>query len=64
MPVYFLRVSLEHRSFRIPELLSISQLFGFELKFLSTELDRGVLVIEVEKEEYLEHILDRGVLVM
>jgi tRNA (guanine10-N2)-methyltransferase len=62
--LYFLRVSLEHLSFRIPELLSIAQLFNFEIKFVSKELDRGVIVIDVEKEEYIEHILDRGVLVM
>lgn len=64
MPLYFLRISLEHLSFRIPELLSISKLFGFEIKFHCTDYDRGVIVIEVEKEEYIERILDRGVLVM
>lgn len=64
MPQYFLRLSLEHLSFRIPELLSIAQLFEFELKFISEDLSRGVVVIEVEKEEYVERILDRGILVM
>jgi tRNA (guanine10-N2)-methyltransferase len=64
MPLYFLRVSLQHLSFRIPELLSIAKLFNFEIKFVSEHLDRGVLVIEVEKDEYVERILDRGVLVM
>jgi hypothetical protein len=37
MPLYALRVSLSHLSFRIPELLSISQLFGFEIKFVSSD---------------------------
>ncbi|TXT16049.1 hypothetical protein VHUM_00552 [Vanrija humicola] len=64
MPQYFLRLSLEHLSFRIPELLSIAQLFGFELKFVSEDLSRGVVVIEVEKEEHVERILDRGILVI
>lgn len=64
MPLYFLRVSLEHLSFRIPELLSIAKLFEFELKILSTDIYRGVIVIEVDKDEYVERILDRGVLVM
>lgn len=64
MPRYFLRVSLEHLSFRIPELLSIGELFGFEIKFVSKDLYRGILVIDVDKEEHMQKILDRAVLVM
>ncbi|GFZ51998.1 hypothetical protein JCM24511_09769 [Saitozyma sp. JCM 24511] len=64
MPLYALRVSLSHLSFRIPELLSISQLFGFEIKFVSADKFRSVLVVELEKDEHLEHLLDRGMMVM
>ncbi|RSH81440.1 hypothetical protein EHS25_006796 [Saitozyma podzolica] len=64
MPLYALRVSLSHLSFRIPELLSISQLFGFEIKFVSSDKFRSVLVVELEKDEHVERILDRGMMVM
>lgn len=64
MPLYALRVSLSHLSFRIPELLSISQLFGFEIKFVSSDKFRSVLVVDLEKDEHVEHLLDRGMMVM
>lgn len=64
MPRYFLRVSLEHQSFRIPELMSIGELYGFKIDIVSKELDRGVLIVDVEKEEHIERILDRAILVL
>lgn len=63
MPRYFLRVSLEHLSFRIPELMSIGELFGFKIDIVGEYSDRGVLIIDVEKEEHMEKILDRAILV-
>ena len=64
MPLYLLRVSLEHLSFRIPSLLSVAQRFGFPIKFKSTDLERGVLVVVLEEEDHVQKILDRGTLVL
>jgi tRNA (guanine10-N2)-methyltransferase len=64
MPRYFLRVSLEHLSFRIPSLLSIAKQFNFDITLVSEDLERGVLIIDLEKEEYLNHLLDRATLIM
>ncbi|WWD22530.1 hypothetical protein CI109_107023 [Kwoniella shandongensis] len=63
MPLYILRISSEHHSFRIPSLLSISQVFKFPIRFVSTDLSRGVLIVELEKEEDVEKILERDILV-
>lgn len=63
MPVYLLRIISHHLSFRIPELLSIAKLFDFEIKFLSKDLYRGVLLVELEGDEQVQHILERGVLI-
>nr|XP_018266731.1 tRNA (guanine10-N2)-methyltransferase [Kwoniella dejecticola CBS 10117]OBR88889.1 tRNA (guanine10-N2)-methyltransferase [Kwoniella dejecticola CBS 10117] len=63
MPRYILRISQEHLTFRIPSLLSISQLFDFSIKFISEDQYRGILVIELEKEEHVNHILERDTLV-
>jgi tRNA (guanine10-N2)-methyltransferase len=64
MPVYLLRIISHHLTFRIPELLSIAKLFEFEIKFLSEDLYRGILLVELEGDEQVQRILDRGVLVM
>ncbi|ODN88067.1 tRNA (guanine10-N2)-methyltransferase [Cryptococcus wingfieldii CBS 7118] len=63
MPQYLLRMVLDHLSFRLPSLLSVSQVFGFPIRFVSEDKSRGLLVIELEKEEHLQHILDRDTLV-
>ncbi|OCF31203.1 tRNA (guanine10-N2)-methyltransferase [Kwoniella heveanensis CBS 569] len=63
MPLYVLRLSLEHLSFRLPSLLSISQVFGFKIKFVSEDPYRGLLVVEVAKEEDINHILERDTLI-
>ncbi|RXK40763.1 hypothetical protein M231_02015 [Tremella mesenterica] len=64
MPIYLLRVSLDHLSFRLPSLISIGDLYGFSINFLSEDTSRAGLVIELEHESHLQHILDRGVLVI
>lgn len=66
MPQYFLRSSMEHLTFRIPELLSIGELFGFPVRFVTPEKDlqRGVIVIELDDEKHIQHILDRSILTM
>ncbi|WWC66811.1 uncharacterized protein I206_100718 [Kwoniella pini CBS 10737] len=63
MTLYILRVSQDHLTFRIPSLLSISQLFNFPIRFISTDLYRGVLIVELQKEEDVQHILERDTLV-
>ncbi|EKD01436.1 hypothetical protein A1Q2_04278 [Trichosporon asahii var. asahii CBS 8904] len=64
MPQYFLRSSMEHLTFRIPELLSIGKLFDFPIRFITPEedLQRGVIVIELDDEKHIQHILDRSIL--
>lgn len=64
MPRYFLRGSLEHPSFRLPEIHSIATLFGFEVRVISEAPDKGILVIDVDNEECIERLLDRGILVL
>lgn len=66
MPQYFLRSSMEHLTFRIPELLSIAKLFDFPIRFITPEedLQRGVIVIELDDEKHIQHILDRSILTM
>lgn len=64
MPLYALRVCLEHLTFRIPSFLSISQLYGFPIKFVSEDLDRGILVVELERDEDVDKLLERGVLIL
>lgn len=59
-----MRASLEHLSFRIPEIMSIAELFGFKIDIVSEELDRGILVVDVEDEEHIERLLDRSILVL
>ncbi len=63
MPVYFLRLALSHSTFRIPSLLSIAELYGFTITFLSEDRYRSILVVEVEKEEYIHRLLERGTLI-
>lgn len=64
MPVYALRVSLDHTTFRIPSLLSIAELYGFEIKFISENLDRGIILVELKNDEHVDRLLERGVLIL
>ncbi|WWC85832.1 uncharacterized protein L201_000699 [Kwoniella dendrophila CBS 6074] len=64
MPQYILRISHEHLTFRIPSLLSISQVFKFPIKIISQNKYRGLLIVELEKEEHVHSILDRHTLVL
>ena len=64
MPFFLLRMTLTRLSFRIPSLLSIAQLYGFEIRFISEDLSRSVLVVELEKEEHAQLLLERGILVL
>ena len=64
MPLYLLRMSGEHLSFRLPCLLSVAKLYEFEIRFISQDLYRAGLVVELDKEEHLEILLDRAVLVL
>lgn len=64
MPLYLLRVSLDHLTFRLPSLLSIAELFDFHISFVSDDKFRGILVVELEEDEDVERILDRATLVM
>ena len=64
MPLYILRISLDHTTFRIPSLLSIAQVFDFPIKVVSEDISRGVLVVELERDEHVERLLERATLVM
>lgn len=45
-------------------MLSIAALYDFGIKFVSEDRYRSILVVEVEKEEYIQRILERGTLVL
>lgn len=64
MPLYVLRLSMEHPTFRVPSLLSIAQVFGFPIKFISEDLSRGIVVVELEKDQDVENMLERGILIL
>lgn len=64
MPLYAFRLSLSHPTFRIPHLLSIAQLFDFPIKFISEDLYRSVLVVELQSREDADRILERGIVAM
>jgi tRNA (guanine10-N2)-methyltransferase len=59
MPLFLLRMTLSHMTFRIPSLLSAAQIYGIPLKIISTEYARGVLVIQLEEPEHIHHLLER-----
>ncbi|GMK59924.1 hypothetical protein CspeluHIS016_0901410 [Cutaneotrichosporon spelunceum] len=63
MPRYFIRGSLEHPSFRLPEIHAIAELFGFQVRVISEEPEKGILIVDVDSEEHIERLLDRGILV-
>ena len=64
MPLYLLRISLDHITFRIPSLLSIAQVFDFPIKFVSEDLTRSVLIVGLERDEHVQRLLERATLVM
>lgn len=64
MPLYVLRVCMEHATFRIPSLLSVAQLYGFSIKFISEDADRGIVVIELDDDEDVDKLLERGTLIL
>jgi tRNA (guanine10-N2)-methyltransferase len=64
MPRYFLRGSLEHPSFRLPEIHAIGELFGFEVRVISEAPEKGIIIVDVDKEEHIERLLDRGILIL
>ncbi|CAD6569288.1 MAG: hypothetical protein TREMPRED_005174 [Tremellales sp. Tagirdzhanova-0007] len=64
MPLYLLRVSLDHLTFRLPSLLSIAQVFNFPLFFVSDDKFRSILIVELERDEDVEKLLDRATLIM
>lgn len=64
MPLYLLRVSLDHLTFRLPSLLSIAELFDFPITFISEDKFRSTLIVELAKEEHVERLLDRATLIM
>ena len=63
MPLYLLHVSLDHLTFRLPSLRSIAQVFNFPLTFVSDDKFRSILIVELERDEDVEILLDRATLV-
>lgn len=55
---------MEHATFRIPSLLSVAQLYGFSIKFISEDADRGIVVIELDDDEDVDKLLERGTLIL
>jgi tRNA (guanine10-N2)-methyltransferase len=64
MPHYLLRVSLAHESFRIRSILCVAELYNFPIKFISEDRFRSILVVELEKDEDAEKLLDRAILIL
>jgi len=64
MPLYLLRVTLDHLSFRLPSLISIAQAFDFPITFVSDDKYRAALLVELEKEEDVQKLVDRATLIM
>lgn len=53
-----------HSEFRIPELLSVSQTYGFQTKFpLDSDVSRPFMVVEVEEVEHARLLAKRCVLI-
>lgn len=64
MPLYLLRVSLQHPTFRIPSLKSIADLYDFPLKFVSEDRYRSALVVELQNDQDAMRFAERGTMVM
>lgn len=64
MPLYALRMCMDHATFRIPSLLSIAQVSGFPIKFISEDLNRGIVVVELENDGNVKDLLDKGILIL
>lgn len=64
MPLYLLRVSLQHPTFRIPSLKSIADLYEFPLRFVSEDRSRSGLIVELENDEHAMRFVERGTMIM
>lgn len=64
MPLYLLRVSLQHPTFRLPSLKSIADLYEFPLKFISEDRYRSALVVELRNDQDAMRFAERGTMVM
>lgn len=64
MPLYLLRVSLQHPTFRIPSLKSIADLYQFPLKFVSEDRFRSALIVELRNDQDAKRFAERGTMVM
>lgn len=64
MPLYLLRVSLQHPTFRLPSLKSIADLYEFPLKFISEDRFRSALVVELRNDQDAMRFAERGTMVM
>jgi tRNA (guanine10-N2)-methyltransferase len=64
MPLYLLRISLQHPTFRLPSLKSIADLYEFPLKFISEDRYRSALVVELRNDQDAMRIAERGTMVM
>jgi tRNA (guanine10-N2)-methyltransferase len=63
MPLYLLRVSQNHPTFRIPSLQAIADVYQFDIKFVTEDKTRSILVVEVEAEQ-VDRLLERGTLIL
>lgn len=64
MPLYLLRVSLQHPTFRLPSLKSVADLYEFPLKFVSEDRYRSALVVELRNDQDAMRFAKRGTMVM
>ena len=64
---YLIQFAQVHNEFRIPELQSISELHGFEIKFVDdpecNDPNRPFMVAELENETQARLLADRCVLI-
>lgn len=62
---YLFFFAQSHHEFRIPEIQSLCELYGFEVRFIEDEPDptKPFMIIELEKEEHAELLAKRSVLI-
>ncbi len=63
MPLHLLHISLDHPTFRLPSLISVAEVFDFPITFVSEDKFRSVLVVELERDEHVERLLERATMI-
>lgn len=64
---YFIHFALAHNQFRIPELLSICELFGYDIELPEEDSERDInrpfMVVKLQNDDVARRIASRCILV-